>query len=158
MISGLRKIRNLILPSRPDPAQSRQIAEERLLICCLVALGVFVTIGIRIVSLANTIADTHLSLKGPEITAERGRILDRKGRMLAGNLPITVLHADPSEMMDAGEAAAKLAPFLAHHDKKSLQKLLTKKTRYVELDRQLTPKRHAQILRLGIPGVYFAKG
>ena len=158
MILGLQKIRHLILPSRPDPAQSRQIAEGRLLICCLVALGIFATIGARIVSLADASASTHLAVKRPDITAERGRILDRKGRMLAGNFPITVLHADPSELMDVGEAAAKLAPFLAQHDKKSLQKLLTKKTRYVELDRQLTPKRHAQILRLGIPGVYFAKG
>ena len=154
----LQEVRHLILPSRPDPAQSRQIAEGRLLICCLVALGIFITIGVRIVSLADTRSDTHRLLKRPDITAERGRILDRKGRMLAGNLPITVLHADPSEIMDAGKAATKLAPFLAQHDKKSLQKLLTKKTRYVELDRQLTPKRHAQILRLGIPGVYFAKG
>ena len=127
MISRLQKIRHLILPSRPDPAQSRQIAEERLLICCLVALGIFVTIGVRIFSLADASANTHLSLKRPDITTERGRILDRKGRMLAGNLPITILHADPSEIMDAGEAAEKLAPFLAQHDQKSLQKLLTKK-------------------------------
>ena len=35
--------------------------------------------------------------------------------------------------------------------------LLTKKTRYVELDRKLTPARHAEILNLGIPGVYFRK-
>ena len=78
--------------------------------------------------------------------------------MLAGNLPITILHADPSEIMDAGEAAAKLAPFLDQYDQNNLRKLLTKKTRYVELDRQLTPKRHANILRLGIPGIYFAEG
>ena len=129
-----------------------------LLICCLVALIIFTTIGVRIVSLADASAAPHLSLKRPDITAERGRILDRKGRLLAGNLPITVLHADPSEIMDAAEASAKLAPFLAQYDQKSLQKLLTKKTRYVELDRQLTPKRHARILRLGIPGIYFAKG
>ena len=32
--------------------------------------------------------------------AERGQILDRKGRLLATNLPITVLHADPKEIMD----------------------------------------------------------
>ena len=112
MIFGLQKIRHLMLPSRPDPAQSRQIAEGRLLICCLVALSIFITIGVRIVSLADTSVGPHLSLKGPDITAERGRILDRKGRLLAGNLPITVLHADPSEIMDAGEASAKLAPFL----------------------------------------------
>ena len=60
--------------------------------------------------------------------------------------------------MDVRDAAAKLALLLNRHDNASLIKLLTKKTRYVELDRQLPPKRHAQILQLGIPGVYFAKG
>ena len=69
----------------------------------------------------------------------------------------TLLHADPSEIMDANTAAEKLAPFLEHHDKESLRALLIKDTRYVELDRQLTPKRHRQILQLGIPGVYFAE-
>ena len=38
----------------------------------------------------------------------------------------------------------------------TLIRLLGKASRYVELDRQLTPRRHAQILQLGIPGVYFA--
>ena len=97
MILVLQKIRHLILPSRPDPAQSRQIAEGRLVICCLVALGIFVSIGVRIISLADASAGAHLSLKRPNLAIERGRILDRNGRMLAGNLPITVLHADPSE-------------------------------------------------------------
>ena len=158
MNSPLQKLRQLILPPRPDPARSRRIAEGRLMIGCLVALGIFITIGVRIVGLADASASTHLAKSAAAIITERGRILDRKGRLLAGNLPITVLHADPSEIMDARDVAAKLAPLLNHHDHASLIKLLTKKTRYVELDRQLPPKRHAQILQLGIPGVYFAKG
>ena len=60
---GLQKIRHLILPSRPDRAQSRQIAERRLLICCLLALSIFITIGVRIVSLADTSAGPHLSFE-----------------------------------------------------------------------------------------------
>ena len=158
MTPKFQKIRHLVLPSRPDPARSRRIAEGRLLICCLVAFGVFITIGVRIVSLADANANPRLATKAASIKAERGRILDRKGRMLAGDLPITILHADPSEIMNIGEAAEKLAPFLEQYDRKSLQKLLAKQTRYVELDRQLPPKRHAQILRLGIPGIYFADG
>ncbi len=154
----LQKIRHLVLPSRPDPARSRQIAEGRLLVCCLFAFGIFLTIGVKIVGLADARAGAHLALKGGSVTEERGHILDRNGRLLASNLPITVLHADPSEIMNAIEAASKLAPFLAKHDQRSLQKLLTKKTRYVELERQLPPKLHAQILQLGIPGVYFAEG
>ncbi|MEL0042281.1 MAG: penicillin-binding protein 2, partial [Candidatus Puniceispirillum sp.] len=45
---------------------------------------------------------------------------------------------------------------MPHHTVDSLTRLLGKAARYVELDRQLTPRRHAQILQLGIPGVYFA--
>jgi cell division protein FtsI (penicillin-binding protein 3) len=153
-----RELRHLILPPRPDPARSRRIAEGRLMIGCLVALGIFITIGVRIVGLADASASTHLAKSAAAIATERGRILDRKGRLLAGNLPITVLHADPSEIMDARDAAAKLAPLLNHHDHASLIKLLTKKTRYVELDRQLPPKRHAQILQLGDSGGLFRQG
>ena len=134
MNSPLQKLQQLILPSRPDPARSRRIAEGRLMIGCLVAFGIFITIGVRIVGLADAGASTRLAKSATAITTERGSILDRKGRLLAGNLPITVLHADPGEIMDARDAAAKLAPFLSQHDHASLIKLLTKKTRYVELD------------------------
>ncbi|XDZ67939.1 peptidoglycan D,D-transpeptidase FtsI family protein [Alphaproteobacteria bacterium LSUCC0226] len=158
MNAPLGKLRHLILPPRPDPARSRRIAEGRLMICCLLALGIFISIGVRVVGLADANASTHLANSGAAVTTERGRILDRKGRLLAGNLPITILHADPSEIMDIIDAAAKLAPLLRDHDQASLTTLLSKKTRYVELDRQLPPKRHAEILKLGIPGVYFAKG
>jgi len=90
MNSPLQKLRRLILPPRPDPARSRRIAEGRLMIGCLVAFGIFITIGVRIVGLADASASTRLAKSAAAITTERGRILDRKGRLLAGNLPITV--------------------------------------------------------------------
>ncbi len=152
----LQKIKLLFLPSRPDPAQSIRVAEARLVIGFFLALVIFVSIGIRVFELADAGASARLALKGVVEKIERGRILDRKGRLLAGNLPITVLHADPSEVMNVNRAAAKLAPLLKQHNEKSLQKLLAKNTRYVELDSQLPPKLHLQILRLGIPGVYFS--
>ena len=77
---------------------------------------------------------------------------------MATNLPMTVLHADPNEIMDVADAARLLAPLIKHHDEASLTRLLQKDTRYVELDRKLTPERHATILGLGIPGVYFRDG
>ena len=122
MNSLLQKLRRLILPPRPDPARSRRIAEGRLMIGCLVAFGIFITIGVRIVGLADASASTRLAKSAAAITTERGRILDRKGRLLAGNLPITVLHADPSEIMDARDAAAKLAPLLNQHCRPSVMR------------------------------------
>ena len=151
-----KKIKRLVLPPRPDPAQSRRIAEGRLIVSGAVALLLVGVIGTRIVSLADANASLRIAEHNKTTTVERGRILDRAGRLVAGNLPITLLHADPSEIMNVADAAAKLAPLLPHHTAESLTRLLGKEARYVELDRQLTPRRHAQILQLGIPGVYFA--
>ena len=70
------------------------------MIGCLVAFGIFITIGVRIVGLADAGASTRLAHSATAITTARGRILARKGRLLAGNLPITILHADPTEIME----------------------------------------------------------
>ena len=155
LASGITSfLRSLVLPARPDPARSRRIAEVRLVVSAVVVLTVFTAIATRVLLLSTQEANARtagIALPG----AERGQILDRNGRLLATNLPITVLHADPSEIMDPQAAARILAPLLARHDETSLLRLLTKNTRYVELDRKLTPARHKDILRLGIPGVYF---
>jgi cell division protein FtsI (penicillin-binding protein 3) len=151
-------LRVLVLPARPDPAQSRRIAEIRLVLCGFIAIAIIGTIGTRIVGLAEANSNLRLAVHGKASAPMRGRILDRNGRLLAGNLPITVLHADPTEIMNIDDDAARLAPILPHRSIADLRNLLGKKTKYVELDRQLSPKQHAAILQLGIPGVYFAKG
>ena len=61
MNAPLQKLRQLILPPRPDPARSRRIAEGRLMIGCFVAFGIFITIGVRIVGLADAGTSTHLA-------------------------------------------------------------------------------------------------
>ncbi len=151
------RLRDLVLPARPDPARSRRIAEVRLVVSAVVVLAVFAAIAARVMLLATDEANARTAGIVPPPKAERGQILDRKGRLLATNLPITVLHADPSEIMNPAAAARALAPLLPRHDEGALARLLTKDTRYVELDRKLTPTRHAAILNLGIPGLYFRK-
>ena len=152
------RVKRLVLPPRPDPAQSRHIAEMRLIVSGFVALAVFVAIGSRVILLSTEDTGPSNSYSKNAASIERGQILDRRGRLLATNLPITVMHADPTEIMNVPEAARLLAPHITRHNVASLKRVLTKKTRYVELDRKVTPARHAEILRLGIPGVYFADG
>ncbi|MGB2320373.1 MAG: penicillin-binding protein 2, partial [Candidatus Puniceispirillum sp.] len=124
----LSNLRNLVLPPRPDPAASRVIAEIRLLLCASIAILAFSVIGFRIFSLSDAGARERIANQFKTSHIERGQILDRKGRLLATNLPITVLHADPREIMDVTDAAKKLAPFIARHDVASLKKLLSKQT------------------------------
>ncbi len=151
------RLRALVLPTRPDPARSRRIAEVRLVMSAAVVFVVFAAIAARVMLLATDEANARTAGIAPPPKAERGQILDRKGRLLATNLPITVLHADPAEIMNPVAAARALAPLLPRHDEAALVRLLTKDTRYVELDRKLTPARHAEILNLGIPGIHFRK-
>ena len=101
--------RRLVFPDRPDPAKSRRIAEGRLVASCFIALAVFITIGVRIVTLATATEAASVSPVPLAGTAERGQILDRRGRLMATNLPMTVLHADPGEIMDVADAARRLA-------------------------------------------------
>ena len=57
----LQKAKALILPPRPDPAQSRRIAESRLLVSGAVAIVLVASIGVRIVTLADANASTRMA-------------------------------------------------------------------------------------------------
>ena len=151
------RLKALILPPRPDPARSRRIAEGRLLVSAVIVLGVFSAIAVRVLMLASEDNPRLTPYLADGSSVARGEVFDRNGRLLATNLPIVVLHADPAHIMDAKAAAQALAPMLPRYDEADLLRLLTRKTRYVELDRKLTPARHAAILQLGIPGIHFRK-
>ena len=131
----LRKFSHLVMPARPDPAQSRRIAEIRLVFCGFITIAIIGTIGARIVGLADTSGNSQLASHGHASTPARGRILDREGRLLAGNLPVTILHANPAEIMNIDTAADLLATVLPDHDTANLRILLGRKTKYIELDR-----------------------
>ena len=88
-----------------------------------------------------------------QANAARGAIYDRKGRLLASTLPIMRLHLDPKMVLNPYEVAAKLAPLLPGKSEQDILKALARKSRYVELDRKITPARHAAIMQLGLPGV-----
>ena len=121
----LKKLSSLVWPARPDPAKSRRIAEARLVFCGFIAVAIVGTIGTRIVGLAEAHINLRLAVDGQAKAAMRGRILDREGRLLAGNLPITVLHANPSEIMNVDNAATSLAPILPRHTHADLRALLS---------------------------------
>ncbi|MEL0042282.1 MAG: penicillin-binding protein 2, partial [Candidatus Puniceispirillum sp.] len=67
-----QKIKRLVLPPRPDPAQSRRIAEGRLIVSGAVALLLVGIIGTRIVSLADANASLRVDAHSKTTTVERG--------------------------------------------------------------------------------------
>ena len=80
------------------------------MLSAVLVVAVFSVIAGRVLLLATQDANARTTAIIQLPAAERGQILDRKGRLLATNLPITVLHADPKEIMDPREAAIVAAP------------------------------------------------
>lgn len=143
----------IIWPTKPQPAQSKRIALGRLSVGTFFALFCFCIIGAKAFYLATSPELRSQFRAEKQISVERGLITDRNGKVLATSVPVKILHADPKLILDPFETAEKLAPLLPNWTKERLLERFAKKTRYVELERRLTPNRHKQILMLGLPGI-----
>ena len=85
----------------------------------------------------------------------RATITDRNGTVLAVSLPTSSLYANPREMIDTAEAAAKLKLALPRLDLETVRTRLSSDKGFVYLARNLAPREQLAINNLGIPGVYF---
>lgn len=93
------------------------------------------------------------------ITADRGRILDRNGKVLATNITTTTLYVVPSQVTNKEDTAIKLAEIL-DCDKNDILKHLNKKTSLEKVNpegRQLDSKTADKINSLNIDGLYLLK-
>ena len=93
------------------------------------------------------------------ITADRGRILDRNGKVLATNITTTTLYVVPSQVTNKEDTAIKLADIL-DCDKNDILKHLNKKTSLEKVNpegRQLDSKTADKINSLNIDGLYLLK-
>lgn len=93
------------------------------------------------------------------ITADRGRILDQNGKVLATNITTTTLYVVPSQVTNKEDTAIKLAEIL-DCDKNDILKHLNKKTSLEKVNpegRQLDSKTADKINSLNIDGLYLLK-
>lgn len=96
----------------------------------------------------------------PELIAktalmERQPVVDRNGNILATNLKIASLYADPRKVLNPAEAATRLAQALPELPAGEVQARLASGKSFVWLKRGLTPREQYEVNRLGIPGLYF---
>ena len=85
----------------------------------------------------------------------RADILDRKGTVLATSLPTVMLMADTRKIIDAQDAAEKLATALPDLDAQKLAKEIEMTKRYVTIRRHVTPRQYYAINKMGIAGLEF---
>lgn len=136
-------------------AEAREVGAARLGVVMILAAACFFAVGARVTMLAfdhSTEAEIAPTILGAKPV--RGDILDRNNEVIATTVPAFELYADPAEILDPREAASALASVLTDISKDTLHGKLTRNTRYVQLAWRLSPKKYAEVLRLGIAGIH----
>ena len=106
----------------------------------------------------NSLAESLWSRKLP-ITADRGEIRDRNGKVLATNITTTSLFVIPNQIVNKEEVATKLAEILSV-SYEEMYRHISKKTSIERVHpegRQLSYDVAEQINNLGYDGVYLVK-
>ncbi len=83
----------------------------------------------------------------------RPDLVDRNGRMLASDIRVYWLYADPGRIINADEVFEKLSRVLSRGDLIGLRGKLTSKRRFEWIKRGLTPRQAQAIHSLGLPGL-----
>ena len=92
-------------------------------------------------------------LRDVTLRAERGRILDRHGHVLATSVLASSIYAVPAELDKPSAAALQLAEVL-QRSATDISRRLTANTQFAWLARQVSPDTVAKVQALGIKGVH----
>lgn len=143
----------------------QKIKQKRIKIVLLVTILVLFVILFKILYL-QTISNNKLSKLANDLwernlplTPDRGRILDRNGKVLATNITTTTLYAVPNQIVDK-ELTAKALSSILNCSYDSMLKHLTKKTSLEKINpegRQLSSDIADKIAALNIDGLYLMK-
>ncbi len=136
--------------------QRRNQSRQRIGLLIVGCIAVYGVVGARLLQYGVAVPLTTSSI-GANVNAVASRpdIVDRNGTLLATDLNMISLYADPRKIVDPNEVVEKLAAVLPNLDWSDTNKKLRSKTAFQWLRRQLTPKQQADILALGIPGIGF---
>lgn len=122
-------------------------------------VGAFLVICFQLVRLqvveAPALADraTRQHQKTIRLGGERGTITDRNGAILARNMDVPSITADPSSITNPGDVARKLARILPA-SARTLKKSLSNGRHFSWLARRTSPEIARKVMDLNITGIY----
>jgi cell division protein FtsI (penicillin-binding protein 3) len=97
----------------------------------------------------------HRVVSSDAIATARPDILDRNGAVLATDVRVPSLYAEPRRLIDVDEAVELLTADLPDLDATELRERLSSKRGFVWLKRDITPEQQREIYRQGLPGIGF---
>ncbi|MGI9482139.1 MAG: penicillin-binding transpeptidase domain-containing protein, partial [Hyphomicrobiales bacterium] len=139
--------------AKADPFRGRKRA--RLVIAVFILC--FAAIGGRIVQLTAT-SPSYDPIKTASISTgklTRPDIVDRTGLVLATDLQMWSLFANPRKVIDPDEAIEEILKVLPNEDAEELRRRLTADKGFIWLKRELSLRTKERIHDLGVPGLGF---
>jgi cell division protein FtsI (penicillin-binding protein 3) len=92
---------------------------------------------------------------GDVVAAARPDILDRNGEVLATDIKVMSVFAEPRRIIDKDEAVELLTAVLPDVDAGELRKKLGSRKGFVWVKRAVTPAQQQEVHHLGLPGIGF---
>jgi cell division protein FtsI (penicillin-binding protein 3) len=149
-------------PVVPDGPAKRALdgCRPRLLVTGLAFMLAFAVIAGRLVEvslLPGAVTVPRIARFAPPAPPPPARadIVDRHGKLLATTLDSPSLYTNPRQILDAADAAQKLAATLPGLDRDALYAKLTSGKGFVWIKRHLLPEEAYAVNQLGLPGLQF---
>src|SRR6516165_9871866 len=132
-------------------------ARARIGLAIVAFAAVYTIIAARLVmfALASNSHSAHRVVSSDAIATARPDILDRNGIILATDVRVPSLYAEPRRLIDVDEAVELLTADLPDLDATELRERLSSKRGFIWLRRDITPEQQREIYRQGLPGIGF---
>ncbi len=132
-------------------------ARARVGLAILLFAAVYSIIAMRLVlfAAASDGRNPHRAVAGDAIATARPDILDRNGEILATDVRVPSLYAEPRRLIDVDEAVELLTADLTDLDASELRERLSSKRGFVWLKRDITAEQQRAIYKQGLPGIGF---
>jgi len=91
------------------------------------------------------------------LPSQRGKITDRYGELLAISSPVESVWANPSDVKIDTNQTKKIAGLLGLKIDVVSKKLAKSEREFVYLKRRISPELAAEVMKLGVPGVYLQR-
>lgn len=143
--------------NRAPQGPRRLAGQNRIRLIAICFVGAFVAISGQLGKLTLwPKADDGKDRIAEEAALPRPDIIDRNGVLLATDVAVASLYADPRKIIDVDEAVELLTATLPDLESRGLRAKLTQPNRaFTWLKRQVTPEERDAVYNLGIPGVSF---
>jgi hypothetical protein len=150
-----RRLLSRLLYGRDANRSAKARARVGLAIIAFVAVYSIIAVRLVMFAVVSNSHTAHRIISGDAVATARPDILDRNGEVLATDVPVPSLYAEPRRLIDVDEAEELLTADLPDLDATELRERLSSKRGFVWLKRDITPEQQAEIYRQGLPGIGF---